>query len=169
MMIKAFNTFYRFIARHPYKVAAFCFLLVFLTAGLCAAVDPEYTKYCGNKAINKKYNDAGCWSCDIIYTLMMSMTKVAGMIFSATSQLSMVILGLGSAIWLASYFLKALGSFATQDPAKVIDGVLVFAFKITVIYAMIVSGIDMIVYYIVNPLLSIGYDIGEVFSSGAGL
>ena len=120
-------------------------------------------------AIQKKYDEGGCWSCDIIFTLMKSMTEVAGFIFDASSELAKLILGGGACIWIAAYFLKALGSFATQDPAKVIDGLLTFCFKVLLMYVLIDSGIDSIVNYIVNPLLSIGFDIGETFAGATGI
>ena len=131
--------------------------------------DAKYLCYCKSDVIEKKYTDAGCWSCDVIFTLMMSMTNVAGTIYDGTIALSKIILGGGACIWIALYFLKTLGSFTTQDPTKVIDGLLTFCFKVALMYALIDSGIDSIVHYIVNPLLSIGFDIGGTFANATGI
>ena len=176
-MTKIFDIFFRFIRSHKYTLAMLALFVILAMADYAFAEDKctnlsddaQYLCYCGSEAIQKKYDEGGCWSCDIIFTLMKSMTEVAGFIFDPSSELAKLILGGGACIWIAAYFLKALGSFATQDPAKVIDGLLTFCFKVLLMYVLIDSGIDSIVNYIVNPLLSIGFDIGETFAGATGI
>lgn len=175
-MTKIINKLLYFLYRHEKLIMACTYLVVFFCAKHawaetdCSELsdDEKYLCYCKSDVIDKKYVEAGCWSCDVIFTLMMSMTYVAGTIYDGTIALSKIILGGGACIWIALYFLKTLGSFTTQDPAKVIDGLLTFCFKVALIYAVIDSGIDSIVHYIVNPLLSIGFDIGSTFSKATG-
>jgi hypothetical protein len=61
------------------------------------------------------------------------------------------------------YFLKSVSSFATQDPAKILDGLFSFMFKWAFAFTIVNMGIDSLVEEIVNPLLSIGMDIGTEF------
>ncbi len=124
------------------------------------AVDEEFLKYCVGSVFDEKYTNADCWSCDIIKILLRAMMNLTNTIFKEIRELSVLILQLGGAIWLALYFMKSLSSLAAQDPAKVIDGALLFMFKWALIYAIIFAGLDVIMDYIVNPLLSIGLDVG---------
>ncbi len=177
MMIRLMNKLLCFLYRHKQLVMIGIFLVVMIYTDYAFAEDncseksdeEKYLCYCDSEVIRKKYVEAGCWACDVIFTLMMSMTDVAGSIYETTKDLSMTILGFGAVIWIALYFLKALGSFTTQDPAKVIDGLLTFCFKVALVYGLIDLGIEAIVQNIVNPLLSIGIDIGNVFSGATGL
>jgi hypothetical protein len=107
----------------------------------------------------------GCWSCDIILQMMKATMLVTLAIYDPIQELCEVIIQFGGAIWLALYFLKALGSFAAQDPGKIMDGAMVFMFKWALVYGLIMAGISEIVGYIVNPILSIGFDIGTEFSN----
>ena len=177
-MINLINKFICFVQRHKLLVMTTCCLAVLLYADFAFSATEDCSKksdsekylcYCKSSVIDKKYTEAGCWSCDVVFTLMMSMSDVAGTLFDATFSLSKIILGGGACIWIAVYFLKTLGSFTTQDPAKVIDGLLLFCFKVALMYALINSGIEAIVHYIVNPLLGFGFDIGGAFAYATGL
>lgn len=140
-----------------------------LASNAYAAPDAEYLEYCSAEKFNKKYDDGGCWSCGVIFMLMDAMTKISGTIFAATMELCLLILNWGVAIWLAVYFLKSVSAFATQDAAKVIDGVLTFMFKWALVYTLVAAGISEIVENIVNPLLGIGFDVGKTFMDNAGI
>ena len=164
MMIKLKNIFHSLL--HGYTPIIVMFLLLIAT-NVCAAPDEEYLKYCTSNVFNQKYEQGGCWSCDIISVIMRNMLAMITILFDAVLELCELILVLGAAIWLAIYFLKSLGSFAAQDPAKVIDGALLFMFKWALVYALISQGIGEILRYIVSPLLSIGIDVGTIFSEGA--
>lgn len=137
--------------------------------------DKEYLEYCVANIIEEKYVDTEssgvslCWACDIVHTLMKYMTEAIQLVYDATKDLAVYILIGGASIWIAVYLLKALGSFATQDPAKIIDGLLTFCFKIAILYFLIAHGIDTMTEYIVNPLLTIGFDIGTEYSNLSGL
>lgn len=143
--------------------------LTFVCCNAAFAVDSEFLEYCLGDVFLKKYQDAECWSCDIIKILIKSMMEITNKLYKEIKELCVIILQLGGAIWLALYFMKSLGSFATQDPAKVIDGALNFMFKWAFVYAIIAGGMDVIMEYIVNPLLSIGFDVGMEFATGSNL
>lgn len=180
MMTRWFDRLIVFIRRHRFALSGMCLLFLLIASDFAFAGATEdscekledheqYLCYCGSKVIQKKYEEGGCWSCDVIFALMTSMTKAAGMLFQASIGVAKLILGGGACLWIAAYFLKALGSFATQDPAKIIDGLLTFCFKVALMYALVDSGIGVIVQYIVNPLLSIGFDIGSTFAGATGI
>lgn len=161
MMIK-FNKIFDFLNN---RSELLCRIALALSCSLffcnnAYAVDGEFLKYCVGNVFDEKYTDADCWSCDIIKILLRTMMDLTEVIFKEIQELSILILQLGGAIWLALYFMKSLSSLAAQDPARVIDGALVFMFKWALIYAIIFAGLDVIMEYIVNPLLSIGFDIG---------
>ncbi|MCM1323642.1 MAG: hypothetical protein NC218_05730 [Acetobacter sp.] len=133
------------------------------------AVDSEFLTYCVGEKFLEKYKEAECWSCDIIKIMMNAMMTITEKLYQRIKELCLLILQIGGAIWLALYFMKSLGSFAAQDPAKIIDGALTFMFKWALIYAIILGGMDVIMDYIVNPILSIGFDVGAQFAKGSGI
>jgi len=160
-----------FFCHNRIRLCAFLSVVVLLLPGLCQAAGPsaDYLEYCVNDIIKDKYTEAECWSCGVIFALMKSMMEIIEIIYEVVKEISTLILVLGASIWIAVYLLKALGSFAMQEPAKIIDGLLVFGFKIAFIYFLIVDGLDQVIKYIVLPILDVGFDIGEVFSENAGL
>lgn len=149
----------------------FCLCVLFLPS-LCEAGynHNEYLEFCNYETFEKKYATglSGCWSCAIVHWLMNAMVTAIIALSDPVLELSKLILNLGAAIWLAMFFLKSLGSFTVQDPAKIIDAVLTFMFKWALVFTLIHFGIDEIVGQIINPLLSIGMDIGTEFSNATG-
>lgn len=130
----------------------------------------EYLEYCSPAKYKKMYDLAAndCWSCDIIHAMFDGFKTVIVLLVDKIEPLCKLILSLGGALLLAMYLLKSLGSFAVQNPGKVLDGLAMFLFKIAFVYVVVTAGIDDIVDMIINPLLSIGMDIGKQFSTWAG-
>ncbi len=166
MMTKLKHTFCNLLHSDILVIVMFS---LFIATNAFADPDAEYLKYCKSEIFEEKYEKGGCWSCDIIAVIMRNMLAMITVLFGAMVELCELILVFGAAIWLAVYFLKSLGSFAAQDPAKVIDGALLFMFKWALVYALISLGIGDIIKHIVSPLLSIGIDVGQIFSSSAGI
>lgn len=169
-----------FASHFKKALVAFCFVVVLLTPQTSysalinidvggAYSQDEYLKYCGPEHFDEKYSAAStsCWSCNLIQRLMECMTTTANTLSKNTQELGLLILIWGSALWLAAYFLRSLGSATAQDPAKVLDGAITFMFKVALIYILIDLGLPEIVDKIVNPLLSIGFDIGQGFAESA--
>lgn len=157
-----------------------CFAVMLLApkCGFCALVNIDvgesysmetYLSYCGKEHFNEKYSAAStnCWSCNLIHQLMDVMTSTANTLSKNTQELGLLILLWGSALWLAAYFVRSLGSMTAQDPSKVLDGAITFMFKVAIIYILVDLGLPEIVDKIVNPLLSIGIDIGSDLSNSA--
>lgn len=167
MMSDILRIYRRFQSKGGMKAIWIFFAMVVPFCAQAGYDRDEYLQYCKAETFDKKYEEAGCWSCDVIFSLMQSLTGTAGHLFFTMLELSQVILTLGAAIWLAVYFLKSLSSMAAQDPAKVIDGVLTFMFKWALVFALINLGINEVIDRIVNPILSIGFDIGTEFYKSA--
>ncbi len=167
MTMTKLMTFFR---SNQYKIATLI-VMAMLTISCCAIASPDddYLEYCQSKVFDQKYEEGGCWACSVIGVIMKAMLSAITQLFDGMIELCKLILALGAAIWLAIYFLKSLSSFAAQDPAKIIDGALMFMFKWALVSTLIFWGIGDIIEYIVSPLLSIGIDIGTVFSQGARL
>jgi hypothetical protein len=121
-----------------------------------------YLEQCNFEAIKADYNGS-CWCCSLVETLMRYLTSSAAQLAQYTQQLGLMVLLYGIAIWIAAYLLKSLSAFAAQDPSKVLDGLFSFMFKWAIIYLLVASGIDAMVGNVINPLLSIGLDIGHTF------
>ena len=128
-----------------------------------AKYDPAaYTEACNVEKYNELYSE-GCWSCDIVGVLMKSMGTAALHLGGLVTTLAMSVLLIGAGIWLAIFFLKSLGSPAQQDLGKVLDGAFLFMFKVAIVYALISGGVGGLIGQVVDPLLSIGVDIGSRF------
>lgn len=179
-MSKVLNKIYFMLYRNKkvFLLLSICLFLVSFADCSFADDDEDYVKQCFGDQIESAQTEAGtgtaadsgdgCWSCDIILQMMKATMLVTLAIYDPIQDLCEIIIQFGGAIWLAVYFLKSLGSFAAQDPAKIMDGAMVFMFKWALIYALIMAGISEIVGYIVNPILSIGFDIGTEFSNAVG-
>lgn len=153
-----------------------CFILFVIVPFVsCLALEfgsydhAAYLQYCNAKAFEEKYAAKECWSCDIIAILMDVMIDVIERISSTALSLAKIILIYGSALWLAMFFLKSLSAAKAQDPAQVLTAVFTFMFKVALVYVLVVDyGFSTLIEWIVNPLLSIGLDIGSEFSYWAG-
>lgn len=169
MMINKIFFGFRYNCKTMLNNIVFAFILMVLFCHDAFAADEEFLTYCTGKVFDEKYTNADCWSCDIIKILIRSMMDLTEVIFYEIRELSILILQLGGAIWLALYFMKSLSSLAAQDPAKIMDGALMFMFKWAFVYAIIFAGLDVIMEYIVNPLLSIGLDVGMDLAGASSL
>ena len=147
----------------------FWFVLFFSKGAFADGPDDEYTQHCLGDKFNQNYTEADCWSCGVVLSLMQSMTAAAGTLYTAIREISLIVLLYCGAIWIACFFIKTLGSFATQDPQKILDGLITFMFKWALAYVLVYSGLDTIVIYVVDPLLDIGYTIGQALSQNSGV
>ena len=129
----------------------------------------EYMEYCNYNKINNKYLNAGCWSCDVVGILMSGGVGAVNVLYPALRDFGKVVLNYGAVIWISCFLLKTLGSFAAQDASKIIDGIVQFMFKWSLAYVVVIGGLDVIVEWVVFPLLSIGFDIGTKFSELASI
>ena len=99
-MSRVFDIFSYFAKRHKYflPLAIFCCIMFCAgavwaatgasatdeceTPGLFSSYNREtYLCYCKSSVIDKKYAEAGCWSCTIVETLMISLSDIASKLF----------------------------------------------------------------------------------------
>jgi len=128
-----------------------------------------YLEYCNATAFEAKYGATECWSCDVVSILMDTMIDIVQKISPTATDLAKVILIYGAAVWLALFFLKSLSSATAQDPTQTLTALFTFMFKIALVYILVIDyGFATLIEWIVNPLLSIGIDIGTEFGNWAG-
>ena len=150
---------YNISLRNKWLVFASVLIVVLLLSNTAAA--NEYLNYCGQAVYNRKYRNAGCWSCDLVTILMSGGVGAVNRIYERVLvDFAAQLLNICGAIWIAVFMLKTLGSFAAQDPGKVLDALFNFMFKWAIAFTVIHGGLANIVVWIVQPLLSIGFDIG---------
>ena len=170
MMIRCYLYLKNLSFSNKYIRGLVALLFVLLIASNCfAQADDEYLRHCVSDTIKETSEDAGCWSCGIVFSLMQSLTKAAETLYGIISDISKTILIYFGAIWIAAYLLKSLGSFAAQTPGKVLDGLIGFMFKWALAYVTVAAGISAISEFIVSPLLDIGFTIGQQYASDAGI
>ncbi len=142
-------------------------LMFILVNDAFAEADAEFRANCRMEIFDRKYGEnATCWSCNIIFSLLSAFLKVAQILYDSILDICKLIIQLGGAVWIALFFLKSLGSMAAQDPMKIMDALFVFMFKWAFVYALLLAGIDELIGMVVSPILSIGFDIGTTFTSG---
>lgn len=141
-------------------------LLLLFADNAFADADAHFREHCRIELFDEKYSDnSPCWSCNIIFSLLTAFLNVSQLLYDSILNICKLVIQLGGAIWIATFFLKSLGSMAAQDPMKIMDGLFMFMVKWAFVYALIVAGLDEIIGLIVSPILSVGFDIGQTFVS----
>lgn len=148
------------------KTLLLCGFVLFIVLFAESSFADDFSENCSSDKLNEKYGGDSCWCCDIIHTLLSSFLGYIQYLYNDLLDLSEVILQVGGSIWIAVYLLKTLGSLGAQDSGKILDGLFIFMFKWSLVYILIVSGLDELVGKVVSPILSIGFDIGNTFTKG---
>ena len=86
--------------------------------------------------------------------------KIGDKTYSLCRDAAVKILFLCSALWIAFFVLKNVSSLTSIEPASFVNQLLSQLFKIVVAYAIIVSGADTFITYVVNPIMDAGADYG---------
>ena len=101
-----------------------------------------------------------CYSCLVVKTLLSEFMKIGDKTYSLCRDAAVKILFLCSALWIAFFVLKNVSSLTSIEPASFVNQLLSQLFKIVVAYAIIVSGADTFITYVVNPIMDAGADYG---------
>lgn len=107
-----------------------------------------------------------CWYCNVVIVLMNGFFKGAKLALPAMQTLGKLILQFGFLIWLAYYILQQVSSFAPVTPGKMLQEILNMGFKVALAYVAVLKGGEVIAYYFVNPVLSLGIDYGLALFKG---
>ena len=129
-----------------------------------AEVTEEYkTSNCPTTAQVKARFGAGCWSCLVIERLTSAFLHAANAGLAVTQKAGMVLLLLGSMIWLAFWALKNVSSFTQLQLGNLMNDLLKFGFKFLLAYWFIVFGATAISKYFITPIMSVGALMGQEF------
>lgn len=114
------------------------------------------------KQLRAKYN-SGCWSCLVMNHLTSAFLNAANNGLSVTQRAGLVVLWIGTAIWLAIWALKNVSSFTELQIGNILNDLLKFLFKIAIAYWFIFYGSSAISKYFITPIMGIGATIGQQF------
>ena len=128
------------------------------TAGNCKKYKGSNSA-CEIGRMKAKYQTT-CYSCLVVKTLLSEFMKIGDKTYSLCRDAAVKILFLCSALWLAFFVLKNVSSFTSIEPANFVNQLFSQLFKIVVAYAIIVSGADTFITYVVNPIMDAGADYG---------
>lgn len=128
------------------------------TSGNCKTVR-ESNATCEIGRMKLKYQ-TNCYSCLVVKTLLSEFMKIGDKTYSLCRDAAVKILFLCSALWIAFFVLKNVSSLTSIEPASFVNQLLSQLFKIVVAYAIIVSGADTFITYVVNPIMDAGADYG---------
>lgn len=101
-----------------------------------------------------------CYSCHVVKLLVETFMKSSVNFYDTSKKAASKILVIGVAVWLAIYVLKQVSSFASVEPANMINDIITFLFKALVAYVFINSSVGAIVGYTIDPLMAAGADYG---------
>lgn len=128
------------------------------TSGNCKIVR-ESNATCEIGRMKLKYQ-TNCYSCLVVKALLSEFMKIGDKTYSLCRDAAVKILFLCSALWIAFFVLKNVSSLTSIEPASFVNQLLSQLFKIVVAYAIIVSGADTFITYVVNPIMDAGADYG---------
>jgi len=110
--------------------------------------------------LRAKYH-AGCWSCLVVETMSSSFMSAAAKAFGLSQKAGLILLGLGSILWLLLWGLRTVSSFTQLEPGNILNELIKFFFKIAIAYAFIVMGLRAVSTYFINPIMGFGSKIAE--------
>lgn len=102
-----------------------------------------------------------CWYCKVVIILSNAYLQAAGSALGTAQLLGQLIVKLGFAIWFALYVLKTVGATSGTTPGKMLSEILVMGCKCAFAYAAIDYGLNFITFYIINPIMLTGTDMGQ--------
>ena len=116
------------------------------------------------KQLKAKYN-SGCWSCLVMEHITSAFLYAADKGLVVTQRAGLVLLWIGTAIWLAFWALKNISSFTELQIGNILNDLIKFLFKVAVAYWFIFYGCGAISQYFITPIMGLGATIGQQFWS----
>ena len=111
--------------------------------------------------------DKYCWYCKIVIVLVNAYLQAVSEALPATQSLGKIILKFGFLIWLAYYILQQVSSMNAVTPGKMLQDILVMAFKVALAYSAVNIGAQIIRDYYLDPIVGTGIDYGwAIFTGG---
>ncbi len=112
--------------------------------------------------IRAKYQ-SGCWSCLIVEKLSSAFMTAASKAYSLSQKAGLILLGIGSALWVVFWGLRNVSSLTQLEPGNILNELIKFAFKIALAYTFIVLGLRMVSTYFITPIMGLGAKIAEAY------
>lgn len=107
---------------------------------------------------------SACYGCEIVETLASAFVKAAAKGYDLSKQAGNAVLVVCTILWVALFVLKNISSFATVEPRKMVQELLVQFFKIMVAFIVINAGIQTILHYTLVPLVTAGTDFADAIT-----
>lgn len=128
-----------------------------------AEVKDSILQRCPTTEQYKARYGAGCWSCLVMERLTSSFLHAADKGLHITQKAGMVLLWLGTAIWLVLWALKNVSSFTQLQLGNILNDLFKFLFKVAFAYWFIVYSPTAISKYFITPIMGLGATIGQSF------
>lgn len=114
----------------------------------------------------KQQAEKKCWYCKVVIILSNAYLQAATSALGTAQLLGQMIVKLGFAIWFALYVLKTVGATTGTTPGKMLSEIFVMGFKCALAYLAIDYGLNFFTFYIINPIMLAGTDMGKAILHG---
>lgn len=112
--------------------------------------------------IRAKYQ-SGCWSCLVVEKLSSAFMTAASKAYSLSQKAGLILLGLGSILWILVWGLRNVSSLTQLEPGNILNELIKFGFKVALAYIFIILGLRMVSTYFINPIMGLGAKIAETY------
>ena len=106
---------------------------------------------------------AGCWACLVIEKMTSTFLYAANKGLKVSQKAGLVLLIVGSGIWLVVWGLKNVSSFTEVQIGNILNDLIKFLFKVAIAYWFIFYSQTAISKYFINPIMSVGALVGQQF------
>ncbi len=102
-----------------------------------------------------------CYGCEVVETMSEAFVFAAGKAYNISKKASNAVLIVLTLIWLVLFALKNVSSFASIEPMKMLQELMVQLFKVILAFVIINAGIETILHYSLVPLMNAGTDLAD--------
>lgn len=112
-------------------------------------------------SVYRAQHSAGCWSCLVLEKITSAFLQVAKNGMKVTQKVGVMVLSLGSILWILMWGLNSVSTFSEVQLANILNDLFKFMFKALLAYWFIVLSSTAIGEYFVRPIMSVGAAIGQ--------
>ena len=123
-------------------------------------VEVETAAEC-SAAVFRAQHTAGCWSCLVVERLTSAFLNAAKHGLPITQKAGVIILVLGTILWVLKWGLDNVSSFSEIQLANILNTLFQTCFKVMLAYWFIVLSTNAISQYFIRPIMSVGAIIGQ--------
>lgn len=127
---------------------------------LIFTVDQDAGYECVTNNFLSMYSSS-CYGCELVETLASAFVKAAGKAYNVSREAGNAILVVATIIWIGLFVLKNISSFTTVEPRQMIQQLMMQLFKVFVAFVILNSGIQTILHYTVEPIMTFGTDFAD--------